>query len=441
MNGARLREAVGSWADFVSPRTGIIRSVSRVQRGAEEPSPPFIYQAEVSHFDFRMTNAQDRGSAGKGTTEEEAIRGAIGEAIERYCASHYDRSAAFASSWAEVADRAVAPPEFVLYSERQYHDGALPYRRWDQNEEVTWVGAHELPSNRVVLVPASMVYLQFPQDRAVGPFTAATSNGLAAGPSQEFAILHGLYECIERDAFLVTWMARLPAPEVQFTAAVPLADSIRAHYRRFGVEVRAFHMCTDIDAHVMMAIAFDKTGAGPAAVVGLGCHASPAKALARAIFEICQVRPGQARRFREQPPSERLKRIEDVKTLEDHSAWASMPEHLDEFSFLLDGSAKRRLEDLHDFSTGTTQGDLERCVASLQRAGCRVLYADLSTSDVVDYGIHVVRALTTGLQPIHFGWNEGRLGGKRLFELPHKLGFTPTPLTERELNPCPHPLA
>jgi ribosomal protein S12 methylthiotransferase accessory factor len=52
-----------------------------------------------------------------------------------------------------------------------------------------------------------------------------------------------------------------------------------------------------------------------------------------------------------------------------------------------------------------------------------------------------VRVLATGLQPIHFGWGQERLGGRRLFELPFRLGFAPGPRGEADLNPCPHPLA
>lgn len=441
MNTAALREMVGDWADLVSPRTGLIRDVSRVQRGAEEPSPPYIYQSEVSHFDFRVAKPQDRASAGKGMTEEAAVRGAIGEAIERYCASHCDHSATVRSSWLPISDRAVAPTEFVLYSTSQYEGGKLPYHRWDPKDEVTWVAARELPSKRIVSVPASLVYLQFPQDRAEDVFTPATSNGLAAGPTLEQAVLHGLYECMERDAFLVTWMARLPAREVLFAKGPLMADSIRTHYRRFGVDVRVFSMCTDLEVHVMMAVALDQTGHGPAAVVGLGCHASPEKALGRAMLEICQVHPGEVRRYREQPPGKRLKRAEDIKSLEDHSAWASMPERLDEFSFLIGSGYTQQLEDLQDYSTGNVERDLEHCVGTLQRSGCRALYVDLSTSDIVDYGIRVAHAFAMGLQPIHFGWGEERLGGRRLFELPQKLGFVRAAIAESDLNPCPHPLA
>ena len=77
----------------------------------------------------------------------------------------------------------------------------------------------------------------------------------------------------------------------------------------------------------------------------------------------------------------------------------------------------------------------------MTRRGYRVAYAELTTSDVAPYGIHVARAIATGLQPIHFGWGEERFGGRRLFELPYQLGFAPAVRTETDLNPCPHPMA
>jgi ribosomal protein S12 methylthiotransferase accessory factor len=49
--------------------------------------------------------------------------------------------------------------------------------------------------------------------------------------------------------------------------------------------------------------------------------------------------------------------------------------------------------------------------------------------------------LITGIQPIHFGHGLERLGGRRLYELPWKAGFTERPTSETSLNACPHPLA
>lgn len=299
----------------------------------------------------------------------------------------------------------------------------------------------ELPTQREVFAPAQLVYLNFTAQREEDFLTTITSNGLAAGPNLEFAILNGLYESVERDGFLITWMNKLPAPEVDFSGSNGLARSIKAHYAQHETEIRVFNVSTDIPIYVMMAVALDKTGEGPAVLVGLGCHLDPQVALIKSLLEICQVHPGEVRRYKEVPPAQRLRSYEDVRTLEDHSAFLTVPERIGECSFLLDNGRVQPIEELPNRSQGSAAADLQTCVDALSRAGCRVLYADLTTPDMTDYGLSVVRAIATGLQPIHFGHGEDRLGGRRLFEVPQTMGHAAGLRGESDLNPCPHPLA
>jgi ribosomal protein S12 methylthiotransferase accessory factor len=234
-------------------------------------------------------------------------------------------------------------------------------------------------------------------------------------------------------------MNRLGVPQVNYSGMGGIATRIQAHYARFGVEALVFDITTDIGVPVMMALAVDRSGGGPAIVTGLGCHLNPAVALKKALMEVCQVRPSEALKFARQPPWERLKSYQDVKKLEDHAAFAAIPDNLREFDFLWH-NGRVRIEDLPDRSAGDAQTDLARCVKLLRGAGCRVAYVDLTTPDVAPYGIFVVRAIATGLQPIHFGAGEERLGGRRLFETAAKLGYASGIRTEDDLNPCPHPL-
>ena len=294
---------------------------------------------------------------------------------------------------------------------------------------------------RLVAVPASLVYLVYPVSRVEDSFAPATSNGLAGGPSLSAAILSGLSELIERDALLITWMNRLPAVEIEFIDAGGPAAAVWRHYSRFGVEVRAFLLTTDLPASVVMAVAFDHDPGRPATLIGLGCHLDPAVAAEKAIFELCQARPSESRRYRDNPPGLRLKRYEDVKTLEDHSAFLALPERRGEFEFLLHRAQRVRLQDIPNRSSGDTERDLESCANGLGERGYRVLYVHLTMADIAQCGVHVVRTLVPGLQPIHFGWGQERLGGRRLFNLPHQLGLAPGPRSEADLNPCPHPLA
>jgi len=78
------------WRDLISPKFGVIRSIGPQARGGDEPSPPHLYTATLSNFDFRSADKSERISAGKGRTEAEAMVSAVGEAVERYCAFQWD---------------------------------------------------------------------------------------------------------------------------------------------------------------------------------------------------------------------------------------------------------------------------------------------------------------------------------------------------------------
>jgi ribosomal protein S12 methylthiotransferase accessory factor len=112
-----------------------------------------------------------------------------------------------------------------------------------------------------------------------------------------------------------------------------------------------------------------------------------------------------------------------------------------EFGFLWQTGEKKRVEQLANRSGGNAAEDLDRCAADLATKGHRAAFVELTTPDLVDYGVHVVRVIVPELQPVHFGHGQERLGGERLFKLPQQLGFVESVRTESDLNPCPHPLA
>ncbi len=438
--GDSSRMSLGALADLISPRVGIIRSLSRVSRGTEEPNPPVVCQSLVSQFDYRTAKTADRMAAGKGETEREALLGAIGEALERYCSYQQNPDAVLRATAAELGKAAIRPHMFVLYSDRQYSAPGFRYAKPDDQTAIGWTRALELPGESEAFAPASLVYLYFNAGGPDGYFSPPTSNGLAAGPSLSSAVLGGLYELIERDAFLIAWMNRLAVPRVDYSGMAGIAARIQSHYARFGIEALVFDITTDIGVPVMMAMTVDRSGGGPAVVVGLGCHLNPSVALKKALMEVCQVRPSESLKFAKDPPWKRLKVYRDVKSLDDHAGFAAIPGNLPEFNFLLNSGRSKPIESLPNGSVGEVKADLAQCVNLLRAADCRVAYVDLTTPDIAPYGMFVVRAIATGLQPMHFGVGEERLGGRRLFETAAKLGYSTGIRTEDDLNPCPHPL-
>jgi ribosomal protein S12 methylthiotransferase accessory factor len=429
------------WRELVSRKVGIIKQIAAQGRGSDEPFPPYLYTATLSHFDFRHAEKADRVGAGKGRTENEAVCSAIGEAMERYCGFQLNPERIFVAKWNDLQPAAIPAQDFVLYSERQYLSTGWPYARWKKDADVAWITGVELPSQEPVAVPASLAYLICPPARVGDLFAPATSSGMAAGATLDSAVLGGLCELMERDAFLITWMNRLPAVELELAHAGGLVQAIHRHYAYFSVDVRCFLLPSDLPATVVMAVSFDPSPGKPTHVVGLGCHPNPEIALSKALLELCQARPSEAGRFANNPPQGRLTRYEEVRTLDDHSAFAALPEQRDEFAFLWARGTKARVSDLRNPSRGNVGQDLKYCETALTAKGCRVAYVDLTLPDVAGYDVHVVRAIATGLHPIHFGFGQERLGGRRLFELPKQLSFADRVRSEADLNPCPHPLA
>ncbi len=426
---------------LVSSRVGIIRSLMRMSTDIVEPTPAVLYEARLSDFDFLGEEAKkSRIGVGKGETEDEAIMGAIGEAIERYCAWQPNSEAILEASSRELGSSAISPPEFVLFSESQYEKKEIPYCPFDEKQKIGWVRGRSLLDNDEVFVPAALAYLTHFGQRMNEQMCLSTSNGLAAGSSVDAAVLSGLCELIERDAFLITWMNKLSVPEITFDDSSGVTDYIRAFYARSGVQIRVFDVTTDIPVYVMMGFAVDLSGKGPSSVVGLGCSLDPVEAVKKAVLEVCQGRVSETWRHRQRSPHERIKSFENVKKLEDHGAIFAEPEMLGELAFLFETSRVQRLEQLTSLSQGNATADLATCVRKLREAGCRVAYVDLTTPDVNSVGLRVVRAVATGLQPIHFGYRQERLGGRRIYEVPRALAYTTAAKTASELNRCPHPL-
>lgn len=430
------RAAPCSLLDLVSPRTGIVRRLERISKGRCEPELPIVYRSILANFDYRRTDLNERIGAGKGDTVCQAQTSAIGEALERYCSSRVDPRALCFAPASQLTAPAIEPASLVLYSAEQY--ARLPFRRPEANMPLTWIPGSSL-SGEARYLPASMVYLGYQGADGSEIFTLSTSNGLAAGPDLDSAIRAGILELLERDAFLVTWMNRLPAPEIKLDLLTgPAAQAIR-HYARHGVDVRVFRLLNGFPVHACMAVGFDRERSTPAAVVGLACDLDPVAAVRHAVMELAQVRPGIVHRCRERPPA--LERYDEVRSVEDHSLFMAMPEHLREFDFLLNGANRVPLGALENYATDSPRQDIETCSRSLAAAGVELSYVDLTTADLTEFPVKVVRVLATCLQPMHFGFGYERLGGERLFTIARELGLATNRRSASELNGCPHPLA
>lgn len=426
------------WHDLVSQYTGIIKSIDRFTKPYTEFDLPVLWQAELANFQLHKQPDDLRYGVGRGMTDDQAILGAVGEAIERYCGSIVDDQQLIISTYDDLTDDAVCPPDFFSFSEKQYSNPTFPFSAFDPTIETSWMAALSLKSYQQVLVPAFLVYFNWDSDFPGDYVLPTSSNGMASGPSLEFAAYSGLCELIERDAFIITWLNRLPAARIYFDHHPGIETEIARHYARFGIELVTFDLITDIQVPVVMAMLIDHSGKSPAVATGLGCHLDGSTALRKAIFEVCQSRFGDINRMAADTGAN-LHKYDDVECLDDHSAFFYSTARLGELDFLFHHDQRLKVEDLPTYTHNLEVEKLQSVITRLSSVGVEPYLVELTTPDIKSLGFRVVRTLATELVPIYFGHGREPLGTRRLFEVPERLGYGRR--TENDLNPCPHPMA
>lgn len=429
---------------LLSQRTGIVRDFEIVKKDVSEPMQPYVFHAQLANHRFLDKDvSQHLNCSGKGMTLEDARMSTLGEAVERYSAACWDYREITYARRSDLDGDALDPRQLVLYAPGQYEQ--LPYSPYTDENFIGWVRARSLVTGKYIFVPALGVLMGYEAQIPQEFLYPVTSNGLGAGPTLLDAILAATCELLERDAFIITWFNQLPCQRVD-PMSHPDADTRKlcSAYQRRGVEIQLYRLPVDHPCHVFAALAVQAGDRdGPAAVMGLGADLAATAAARKAILEVAQIRPVLRRRMRHPEIRQHLEELADepkrVTSMDDHDLLYASSKSSHAFDFL----TKLPLESfdwkVEDFWSSVDK--LQILVDYFHDTGEDLLYYNLTPPDMHTLGLHTVRAILPGFQPIHFGAEELRLGGNRLYELPRRLGFTATRTTPEQLNRDPHPLA
>jgi ribosomal protein S12 methylthiotransferase accessory factor len=154
---------------------------------------------------------------------------------------------------------------------------------------------------------------------------------------------------------------------------------------------------------------------------GLGAHLDPSTALRRAITEVNQFLPAVSRRAADGGtlyswPDEAAVRFWTAETLTTQPQLAPAS-----------GLPIRSPAEFPPWPHTDLLDALGACLQIARRRGLDVMVLDQSHADI---GLSVVRVVVPGLR--HF-WR--RLGPGRLYDVPLRLGWIPSPIAEEDLNP------
>ncbi|MEQ4721886.1 TOMM precursor leader peptide-binding protein [Nonomuraea sp. B19D2] len=434
-NGHRSLSAEQVWQRYghlADPVTGITGELRRDPR-----APSFLHCYLAGHnralrsdrLDVARAGLRAR-SGGKGASDIEAKVGALGEAVERYCASRFGDEETVLDTFRGLGPQALHPNDCQLFHPRQF-DGR---ERWnaaqmvfhhvpapfDETAVMEWTPVWSLTTERHRFLPTDLLY--FSADAARAP-VRADSNGNAAGSSLEDAIVQGFLELVERDAVALWWYNRTRQPEVDLASFDDAwIMDLRERYAGTGRRLWVLDLTSDLGIPAMAAISKRTDKPAEDIMLGFGAHFDPHVALRRALTELGQLLPAVA----------------GVRA--DGTGYGLADPHLLSWwrtattaahPYLLPDSLRppRRRDGYGYVPRADLRDDIGHIRGLVSRMGSELLVLDQTRPDI---GMPVVKIIVPGLR--HF-W--ARFAEGRLYDVPVRLGRLEQATSYEELNPIP----
>ena len=338
--------------------------------------------------------------AGKGATVEQARASAMMEGFERYSAEKQDidQEKISISAYNEIKNDSVLNPRNLL----------LPKSFENQNiemQKLEWIEAEEIISESPILVPANAVFHPYIPNREIKPTAMAmfkgNTNGLASGNVIEEAVLHGIFEVVERDAWSIFELTKRNKKQIDLdTIENETVSELVEKFTSQGIKIKLMDITADLKIPTIVASA-DDTVLKDAALLtlGVGTHLNPEIAAIRALSEVAQSRATQIHGTREDTVRADFMRKAGYENMKRTNK-----------DYFVEEDEKINLSDIENKITGSIKRDIEVSIEEVQKAGLdKVIYYDLTREEI---GVNVARVIIPKAEL--YCLDEERLGNRAL---------------------------
>jgi ribosomal protein S12 methylthiotransferase accessory factor len=429
-NLARVREQADVLTDAVG---GLINNTFPTRRWTGDPAL-FVYGTSVNfpqEIYPAVTRLPEDGitAGGSGLFKEEAELKAICEAIERYCNYACPTERLIYDTALNLGKEALDLDKLPRLSATELE--RLGVERQLQTKSVPryWVRGISLHSRQPTWIPASLVYLGLGNEYAAAEATVTPfiSTGTALGSSLEHALVSGLCEVIERDAFTISWLNRLPLPRLELPSLDKLPFELAERLRRvqaWGIETYFFDATLDLGIPTVIALQVTPDGR-IACVTASATGFEPLRLMAKCLDECSAVRMSLTVVTKLRP-----KRREDFSrgaSLEDSMLFYADAEAISYFDYLTRNNTTppRQLSDF-GFPNNTEDAysdKLNLLLSRFHQAGLEAFAVDITVPEVRPTGFWAVKTIVPGMHPLGVQLSMRFLDNPRLYRVPSLLGY------------------
>ena len=232
---------------------------------------------------------------GKGISKDHAKASAMMEGFERYSAEKQENDDTIFATPNEIGEKGDYIEPKSLNLPQKFEKADLGDTKFE------WNLAHDIITGNDYYVLSNAVFHPYNHDSDVESLFKSNTNGLASGNVLEEAILHGIFEVIERDAWSIFELTHKNYSQINIDSIESeLIKEIIDKFESQGIKIKLMDFTADINIPTIAASADDTvTRDAGLLTLGIGTHLDPEVAILRALTEVAQSRATQINGARE----------------------------------------------------------------------------------------------------------------------------------------------
>lgn len=323
------------------------------------------------------------------------------------------------------------PDTFVGLSPTQRNEHSELKLSHDQ--EYLWMRGRSLITQKPLWIPAQTVSGRpFPGEPLI---REQNSTGSATQVTDTSALLGGILELVERDAFMITWLNQLTPHQLDLREIALQSTTLTTLLRKceqYRLQPIGLRLITDAPTYVVGIVLEDLSGVEPRLSLGLKAHHNLAVAIEGALLEALGMRQSLRR-----APDDDMTKHQSHKLIDAMGRrhyWAKSNRH-EKLSFLTAGSVQHTTE---PWERDTSPEHLDRLITWCRINNYECTAVSLTSSKGNPTPWKIERVIIPALQPMYLKEQFPHAYGPRLTTVPKLLGFKPR--TKSFLDE-PHPFA
>lgn len=398
--------------NFVNPITGIVHNlISPPQYNDEFP----LFKSNCVFY-LPLTGKVE-SSTGMGTSAFEAKFKSITEAIERYCTGVQDPSKQIDSEYRNI-ENAIDYRRFICLSKK-----CLRVDKYSPNDSdiFNWTKCFDIINNQNIWCPSQIIYVPYNLSNEK-VLRLPITTGCASWSNKTKAIVKGIFELIERDAFMITWLCKRKA-----NYEIKLSNHLQKKLMREDYKVRFYDISIDFIFPTVLCVVEDIRGK-PKISIGLKTDINHLNACYGAFFEAMQVRSWIR---------DNLNQRINTATFKSHILKRGLLWSRERMYSNLEFIQPERKIKLKNYSGVSEKYALKKAINYFKHKKYDLFYCDLTLDELKSMNFYVVKCISPQLMPLYLDEKHKYLNCKRLADQYFEIyGYKPK---ENNYNRVVHP--